>query len=78
MSTRGLSSTVEAWLRDVLHGHTTEDKILEVLAGWREYFYRLRIAEADQQRDFDATMRMRAANGCISVLADDIDRALAR
>jgi hypothetical protein len=71
-----MDSGVIDWLRDVLAGHTDEAHIVECLDGWRRYFARLNIEEPHQKAEFDAVMRMRAACGSISVIADDVDEVL--
>ena len=67
-----MNPRVEAWLRGVL-GAYPEKKVAEVVDGWWHYFARLGIDDAHQWTDFEATMRMRVASGCISVVADNAE-----
>ena len=65
---------IEDWLRGVLAGHSTEDQTTEVMLGWERYFQRLGIdSHPAQWTEFDSIMRIRAANGEISVVAYDLD-----
>ena len=70
-----MNPTITDWLRGVLAGHSTEDQTTEVIRGWDRYFQRLGIdSHLAQRTEFDSIMRIRAANGEISVVAYDPGR----
>ena len=50
----------------------TEERILEVLAGWEKVFDALRIPPERQEKEFMDTMRVRLQAGIVSIVADRI------
>lgn len=67
-----MTPQLERRIRDMAGENTSEEKILEVLAGWERLFNSFQIPPHQQEKEFMDTMRVRTRLGIVSIVADRV------